>query len=82
MKKERIKNWEKLYSAICGIKMVGAFNETKDLTPRYWKVLSMRFGLDDGIIYTLEKVAKELGVTKERIRQMEAKALEHCRNIR
>jgi len=51
----------------------------KDLTPREQKILSMRFGLEDGITHTLEEVGKECGVTRERIRQIEAKALEKIR---
>ena len=50
-----------------------------DLTPREQKILSMRFGLEDGITYTLEKVGQVFGVTRERIRQIEAKALEKIR---
>ncbi|MDO8555188.1 MAG: sigma-70 family RNA polymerase sigma factor [bacterium] len=50
-----------------------------DLTPREQKILEMRFGLKDGIIHTLEEVGKEFGVTRERIRQIEAKALEKIR---
>jgi RNA polymerase primary sigma factor len=46
-----------------------------DLTPREQKILSMRFGLEDGVSHTLEEVGKEFGVTRERIRQIEAKAL-------
>ncbi len=46
-----------------------------DLTPREQKILGMRFGLEDGISHTLEEVGKEFGVTRERIRQIEAKAL-------
>ncbi len=46
-----------------------------DLTPREQKILGMRFGLDDGVTHTLEEVGKEFGVTRERIRQIEAKAL-------
>jgi len=46
-----------------------------DLAPREQKILQMRFGLDDGIPHTLEEVGKEFGVTRERIRQIEAKAL-------
>ena len=51
----------------------------KDLTPREQKILSMRFGLDDGIAHTLEEVGREFGVTRERIRQIEAKSLEKIR---
>ena len=46
------------------------------LTPREQKILEMRFGLGDGIAHTLEEVGQEFGVTRERIRQIEAKALE------
>ena len=46
-----------------------------DLAPREQKILAMRFGLDDGITHTLEEVGQEFGVTRERIRQIEAKSL-------
>jgi RNA polymerase primary sigma factor len=42
----------------------------------------MRFGFDDGITHTLEEVGSEFGVTRERIRQIEAKALEKIREHR
>jgi len=45
------------------------------LSPREKKVLVMRFGLDDGKPKTLEEVGKEFKVTRERIRQIEAKAI-------
>ena len=47
-----------------------------DLTPREQKILEMRFGLVDGVSHTLEEVGREFDVTRERIRQIEAKALE------
>ena len=50
-----------------------------DLSPREQKILEMRFGLKDGITHTLEEVGQEFGVTRERIRQIEAKALERMR---
>src|SRR6056297_596915 len=48
----------------------------KDLSPREQKILEMRFGLTDGVSHTLEEVGQEFDVTRERIRQIEAKALE------
>ena len=48
----------------------------KDLTPREQKILEMRFGIHDGVSHTLEEVGREFDVTRERIRQIEAKALE------
>ncbi len=50
-----------------------------DLTPKEKKILSMRHGLEDGIYHTLEEVGQEFSVTRERIRQIEAKALEKIR---
>ncbi|MFH0892594.1 MAG: sigma-70 family RNA polymerase sigma factor [Candidatus Falkowbacteria bacterium] len=46
------------------------------LSPREQKILEMRFGLEDGVAHTLEEVGREFDVTRERIRQIEAKALE------
>ncbi len=51
----------------------------KTLTPREEKVLSMRFGLEDGETHTLEEVGNSLAVTRERIRQIEARALRTLR---
>ena len=50
------------------------------LTPREEKVLRLRFGLEDGRSHTLEEVGKEFNVTRERIRQIEAKALRKLRH--
>ena len=50
-----------------------------DLPPKEKKIIEMRNGLIDGIFHTLEDVGKEFGVTRERIRQIEAKALEKMR---
>lgn len=47
-----------------------------NLSPREQKILEMRFGLSDGVAHTLEEVGQEFEVTRERIRQIEAKALE------
>ncbi len=51
----------------------------RDLTPREQKILKIRFGLEDGVTHTLEEVGHEFGVTRERIRQIEAKALDKIR---
>ncbi|HVZ11364.1 MAG TPA: sigma-70 family RNA polymerase sigma factor [Candidatus Paceibacterota bacterium] len=50
-----------------------------DLTSREQKILDMRFGLTDGVTHTLEEVGKVFSVTRERIRQIEAKALDKIR---
>ncbi len=50
-----------------------------DLSPKERKILEMRHGLLDGVTHTLEEVGKEFGVTRERIRQIEAKAHEKIR---
>ena len=55
-------------------------NVLDTLTPREEKVLRLRFGLDDGRARTLEEVGKEFNVTRERIRQIEAKALRKLRH--
>lgn len=51
-----------------------------DLNEREQKILKMRFGFEDGITHTLEDVGSEFGVTRERIRQIEVKALEKIRD--
>ena len=54
----------------------------QNLSPREQKILEMRFGLIDGVAHTLEEVGQEFEVTRERIRQIEAKALEKIRKLR
>jgi RNA polymerase primary sigma factor len=51
-----------------------------DLTPREQRILRMRFGIGEASDHTLEEIGKEFGVTRERIRQIEAKALEKLRD--
>lgn len=53
-----------------------------DLSPRERRILDMRFGLTDGIQHTLEEVGKEFAVTRERIRQIEAKSIQKIREHR
>ena len=52
---------------------------SRELSPRELKMLSMRFGLADGVTRTLEETGEEFGVTRERIRQIQAKALDKLR---
>ena len=63
------------------IKIIDIIKNLKELTPKEGAILRMRFGLDDEITHTLEEVGKEFGVTRERIRQIEGKALEKIREI-
>ncbi len=53
-----------------------------NLSPREQKILEMRFGLNDGVAHTLEEVGQEFDVTRERIRQIEAKSLEKIRKLK
>jgi len=55
---------------------------SSELSPRELKILGMRFGLDDGVMHTLEETGEQFGVTRERIRQIQAKALEKLRRHR
>jgi RNA polymerase primary sigma factor len=51
-----------------------------ELSPKEQRILEMRYGLHDGVQHTLEEVGQEFGVTRERIRQIEAKVHEKLRN--
>ncbi|MBU1132096.1 sigma-70 family RNA polymerase sigma factor [Patescibacteria group bacterium] len=53
----------------------------RELSPREQKILEMRFGLIDGVAHTLEEVGQEFDVTRERIRQIEAKSLEKIQQL-
>ena len=53
----------------------------QDLPPREVRILQLRYGLVDGETYTLEEVGKKLGVTRERVRQIEAQALSRLRHL-
>jgi RNA polymerase primary sigma factor len=57
-------------------------NIVAQLSPREQKILEMRFGLVDGVAHTLEEVGQEFEVTRERIRQIESKALEKIRKFK
>lgn len=57
------------------------FDAIKELSPREQKILELRFGLEDGVTHTLEEVGQEFNVTRERIRQIEAKALEKIQQM-
>src|SRR3989338_4350015 len=65
-------------SHVAGVQLLRDYikEAIKDLSPREQKILEMRFGLTDGVTHTLEEVGKEFDVTRERIRQIEAKSLE------
>jgi RNA polymerase primary sigma factor len=51
----------------------------KSLSPRAELILRMRYGMEDGNVYTLEEIGERLGVTRERVRQIEAKTLRQLR---
>src|SRR3989338_1138538 len=65
-------------SHVAGVQLLRDYikEAIKDLSPREQKILEMRFGLADGVTHTLEEVGREFDVTRERIRQIEAKSLE------
>lgn len=70
-------------SHVAGVELLRDYikEAIKDLSPREQKILEMRFGLTDGVTHTLEEVGKEFDVTRERIRQIEAKSLEKIQSM-
>ncbi len=52
----------------------------QDLSPKERNIISLRYGLEDGVIHTLEEIGKIYGITRERVRQIEIKALEKLRD--
>ena len=52
----------------------------KTLTPREERIIKLRYGLEDNTIHTLEDIAKEFGITRERVRQLEVKAIRRLRH--
>ena len=64
-------------SSCCKIQIGDALSK---LTERERKIIVLRFGLEDGRFRTLEEVGREFGITRERIRQIEAKALRKLRH--
>ncbi len=70
-------------SHVAGVELLRGYikEAVADLSPREQKILEMRFGLADGVQHTLEEVGKEFDVTRERIRQIEAKALEKIQSF-
>ncbi|NQT06762.1 MAG: sigma-70 family RNA polymerase sigma factor [Candidatus Omnitrophica bacterium] len=57
------------------------FELLKNMTPRERKILSLRFGLKDGVTHTLRDTAKHFGITRERVRQIESAAMKKLRTI-
>jgi len=70
-------------SHVAGVQLLKDYIEEaiQHLSPREQKILEMRFGLKDGVTHTLEEVGREFDVTRERIRQIEAKALERIQTM-
>ena len=75
------KNASPSQSAGVGLLKEYIVEAVSDLSPREQKILEMRFGLSDGVTHTLEEVGREFDVTRERIRQIEAKALEKIQSM-
>lgn len=78
---EDVKNVSPSQMAGIGLLKDYIWEAIEELAPREQKILEMRFGLKDGVTHTLEEVGKEFDVTRERIRQIEAKALEKIQGM-
>ena len=52
----------------------------KTLNPREERIIRLRYGLEDNIIHTLEEIGKEYGITRERVRQIEVRAIRRLRH--
>jgi RNA polymerase primary sigma factor len=71
--------WQSVYQSMLREKIDEVLGT---LTPREARILRLRFGLDTGIPFTLEEVGEKFGLTRERIRQIEGKALRRLRHPR
>jgi hypothetical protein len=84
MQIEMIKGWERLFRAV-GVLDNGficdKFEMIRPELARYKEIIAFRFGLDGNGMHTLEEAGKKFGVTRERIRQMEAKIIEEIRKM-
>lgn len=81
--KENVINFIKAVCAVEEVPEEAVENYRKlleELSDREERIVRLRYGLDDGICRTLEEVAKEFGVTREKIRQVEAKAIKKLRH--
>ena len=81
---QMIKGWERLFRAIGVLdngSIVDKFSELQVSMKRYADIIAFRFGLDGKGMHTLEEAGKKFGVTRERIRQMEAKIIEEIRKM-
>lgn len=79
MKKEISVEDKKKELALALAKAKEDLKRSSSMTMRLVKVLELRFGLEDGVMHTLEESGEHFGVTRERIRQMQEKALEILR---
>ncbi len=60
--------------------MIPKWEREEIITPREGKIIGMRYGIEDGKQYTYKEVGREFGITRERVRQIEDKALEKIRS--